>query len=150
MQIWVDADACPVVIKDILYRAAQRWQCMVTLVANQALRTPPSAWIRTRQVQKGFDVADDYIVEQAQAGGVVITGDIPLAAQLVAKQVYVLSPRGESFSAENIQERLSVRDMLEEMRSFGMETGGPPAFSQTDRRDFANALDRLMLKLSRH
>ena len=149
MQVWVDADACPVVIKEILYRAAQRWQVMVTLVANQALRTPPSAWVRARQVEKGFDVADDYIVLHAQAGDMVITGDIPLAAQLVDKKIYVLSPRGEAFSAENIQERLSVRDMLEEMRSFGMETGGPPAFSQTDRREFANALDRLMLKLSR-
>ena len=149
MQIWVDADACPVVIKEILYRAAQRWQCKVTLVANQALRTPPSAWVQTRQVQKGFDVADDYIVAQAQAGDVVVTGDIPLAAQLVAKQVHVLSPRGERFSAENIQERLAVRDMLEELRSFGIETGGPAALSQTDRRDFANALDSLMLKISR-
>lgn len=149
MQIWVDADACPVVIKEILYRAAQRWQCKVTLVANQALHTPPSAWVQTRQVQKGFDVADDYIVAQAQAGDVVVTGDIPLAAQLVVKQVHVLSPRGERFSAENIQERLAVRDMLEELRSFGIETGGPAALSQTDRRDFANALDSLMLKISR-
>lgn len=149
MQIWVDADACPVVVKEILYRAASRWQCRVTLVANQALRTPPSAWIRTQQVERGFDVADDYIVLHAEAGDVVITGDIPLAAQLVEKNIYVLSPRGETFSAENIQERLLVRDMLEEMRGFGMETGGPPAFSQTDRREFANALDRLMLKLSR-
>ena len=149
MQIWVDADACPVVIKDILYRAAQRWECRVTLVANQALRTPPSKWVRSVQVQRGFDVADEYIVGQAEAGDVVITGDIPLAAQLVNNKIYVLSPRGESFDAENIQERLSVRDMLEELRGFGVEVGGPAAFSHADRREFANALDALMLKLSR-
>lgn len=149
MRIWVDADACPVVIKEILYRAAQRWQRSLTLVANQMLRTPPSRLINAVQVPKGFDVADDYIVQHVKTGDLVITGDVPLAAQLVAKHAHVLSPRGESFTTENIQERLSVRDMLEELRGAGIETGGPPAFNQTDQREFANALDRLLMKLSR-
>lgn len=149
MRIWVDADACPAVVKDILYRAAQRWQRPLKLVANQMLRTPPSALISAVQVPRGFDVADDYIVLHAVAGDLVITGDIPLAAQLVENDIYVLSPRGELFSADNIRERLSVRDMLEELRNAGIDTGGPAAFSQSDRRDFANALDRLMLKASR-
>lgn len=149
MRIWVDADACPAVVKDILYRAAQRWQRPLTLVANQLLRTPPSALINAVQVPRGFDVADDYIVLHSVLGDLVITGDIPLAAQLVDKGVYVLSPRGELFSAENVRERLSVRDMLEELRSAGVDTGGPAAFSHSDRRDFANALDRLMLMASR-
>lgn len=149
MRIWVDADACPVVVKEILYRAAQRWQRPLTLVANQMLRTPPFPLITAVQVPRGFDVADDYIVLHASAGDLVITGDIPLAAELVEKDVYVLSPRGEQFDVNNIRERLSVRDMLEELRGAGVEIGGPAAFSQTDRREFANALDRLLLKLSR-
>ncbi|HHU93990.1 MAG TPA: YaiI/YqxD family protein [Alcaligenaceae bacterium] len=149
MRIWVDADACPVVIKEILYRAAQRWQRSLTLVANQMLRTPPSRLINAVQVPRGFDVADEYIVQHVKAGDLVITGDIPLAAQLVAKHAHVLSPRGEPFTTENIQERLSMRDMLEELRSAGVETGGPAVFNQTDQREFANALDRLMMKLSR-
>lgn len=148
MHIWVDADACPVVVKDILFRASKRWQRPLTLVANQMLRTPPSMLIKAVQVPKGFDVADAYIVQQAVAGDLVITGDIPLAAELVDKQVYVLSPRGEQFSAENIRERLSIRDMLEELRNAGIDTGGPAVFSQTDQREFANALDRLMTKLA--
>lgn len=147
--IWVDADACPVVIKDILFRAAKRWQWPLTLVANQMLRTPPSLLIKAIQVPRGFDVADDYIVEHATAGELVITGDIPLAAQLVEKEVFVLSPRGELFSEDNIRERLSIRDMLEELRGAGIDTGGPAAFSQSDQREFANALDRLMAKLNR-
>lgn len=148
MHIWVDADACPVVVKDILFRAAQRWQRPLTLVANQMLSTPPSLLIKAVQVPRGFDVADDYIVQRVSAGDLVITGDIPLAAQLVDKDAFVLSPRGERFTADNIRERLSIRDMLEEMRGAGIETGGPPAFSQSDRREFANALDRLMMKLN--
>ena len=149
MQIWVDADACPVVIKEMLYRGAQRWQRKVCLVANQALRTPPSPWVRAIQVQRGFDVADDYIVAQAQAGDVVITGDIPLAAQLVDKAVHVLSPRGERFTADTIRERLAMRDLMEELRGFGVDTGGPAALSHSDRKAFANAFDALMQKLSR-
>lgn len=147
MQIWVDADACPVVVKDILFRAAKRWQRPLTLVANQMLYTPPSPLIKAVQVPRGFDVADDYIVQHVSAGDLVITGDIPLAAQLVEKEAHVLSPRGERFTADNIGERLSIRDMLEEMRGAGLETGGPAAFSSSDQREFANALDRLMVKL---
>lgn len=147
MQIWVDADACPVVVKDILFRAAKRWQRPLTLVANQMLYTPPSPLIKAVQVPRGFDVADDYIVQHVSAGDLVITGDIPLAAQLVEKEAHVLSPRGERFTADNIGERLSIRDMLEEMRGAGVETGGPAAFSSSDQREFANALDRLMVRL---
>lgn len=147
MQIWVDADACPVVVKDILFRAAKRWQRPLTLVANQMLYTPPSPLIKAVQVPRGFDVADDYIVQHVSAGDLVVTGDIPLAAQLVEKEAHVLSPRGERFTADNIGERLSIRDMLEEMRGAGLETGGPAAFSSSDQREFANALDRLMVKL---
>ncbi len=148
MHIWVDADACPVVIKDILFRAAQRWKRPLTLVANQMLYTPPSLLIRAVQVPRGFDVADDYIVLHAGVGDLVVTGDIPLAVQLIDKEAFVLSPRGELFSVDNIRERLSMRDMMEELRSAGVETGGPAAFSQSDQRGFANALDRLMMKLS--
>ena len=149
MKIWVDADACPAVIKDILYRAAQRWQRPLTLVANQMLRTPPSPWIRAVQVPRGFDVADDYIVEHCSAGDLVITGDITLAAEALDKNALVLNPRGERYTADTIRERLSLRDMMEELRSAGVDTGGPSAFSQADRRAFANALDRLMVTSAR-
>ena len=145
MRIWVDADACPAMIKDILFRAANRWQRPLTLVANHMLRTLPSPWIRAVQVPRGFDEADDYIVQHAQAGDLVITGDIPLAAQALEKQAYVLNPRGERYTADTIRERLSLRDMMEELRSAGVDTGGPSALSQSDRRAFANALDRLMV-----
>ena len=144
MHIWVDADACPAVIKDILYRAAQRWQCRLTLVANQMLRTPPSPLLRAVQVPRGFDQADDYIVDHVAEGDLVITGDIPLAAQALEKRALVLSPRGERYDEGTIRERLSLRDMLEELRSAGVDTGGPPALSQADRRAFANRLDQLM------
>lgn len=149
MNIWVDADACPAVIKDILYRAAQRSQHPLTLVANQMLRTPPSPLIRAFQVPRGFDVADDYIVEHTSTGDLVITADIPLASEVLRKGALVLSPRGERYTADSISERLSVRDMMEELRSAGVDTGGPPAFSQADRRAFANALDRLLQKALR-
>jgi uncharacterized protein YaiI (UPF0178 family) len=149
MHIWVDADACPAVIKDILYRAAERWQRSLTLVANQMLRTPPSPLIRAVQVPRGFDVADDYIVEHAAAGDLVITGDIPLAAQVIDKNALVLSPRGERYTPDTIRERLSLRDMMEDLRNAGVDTGGPAAFSQADRRAFANALDRLMAARAR-
>jgi len=144
MHIWVDADACPAVIKDILYRAAQRWQRPLTLVANQMLRTPPSPLIRAVQVPRGFDVADDYIVQHASAGDLVITGDIPLASEALAKGALVLNPRGERYTAETIGERLAMRDMMEELRSAGVNTGGPNTLSQADRRAFGNALDKLM------
>jgi hypothetical protein len=144
MHIWVDADACPAVIKDILYRAAQRWQRPLTLVANQMLRTPPSALIRAVQVPRGFDVADAYIVQHAGAGDLVITGDIPLAAQVLDKSAMALNPRGERYTADTIRERLSMRDMMEELRDAGVTTGGPSALSHADRRAFANALDSLL------
>lgn len=149
MAIWVDADACPVVVKDILYRAAQRWQQSLTLVANQMLRTPPSLLIRAVQVPRGFDVADDFIVQHVATNDLVVTGDIPLASQVLAKGAWVLSPRGERYTADTIGERLALRDMMEELRSSGVDTGGPSAFSQADRRAFANALDQLMLQLAR-
>lgn len=149
MNIWVDADACPAVIKDILYRAAQRSQRPLILVANQMLRTPPSPLIRAVQVPRGFDVADDYIVERISTGDLVITADIPLASEVLNKGALVLSPRGERYTADNISQSLSIRDMMEELRSAGVDTGGPPAFSQADRRVFANALDQLLQKALR-
>lgn len=149
MHIWVDADACPVVIKDILFRAAQRWQVPVTLVANQPLSTPPSPLIRAVQVPRGFDVADAHIVERAEPGDLVITADIPLAAEVLEKGAMALNPRGERYSPETIRERLAVRDMMEELRASGVDTGGPPAFSQADRKAFANQLDTLLARIAR-
>lgn len=149
MNIWVDADACPAVIKDILYRAAQRLQQPLTLVANQMLRTPPSPLIRAVQVPRGFDVADDYIVARAAPGDLVITADIPLASEVLQKGAHVLSPRGERYTADSISERLTMRDMMEELRSAGVDTGGPAAFSQADRRAFASVLDQLLHKALR-
>ncbi|MDP4640242.1 MAG: YaiI/YqxD family protein [Pseudomonadales bacterium] len=146
MQIWVDADACPVVIKEILFRAAERTGIMVTLVANQALRTPPLANVRMLQVVAGFDVADNEIVKRLQAGDLVITSDIPLAAEVVEKQGLALSPRGELFSAENIKARLNMRDFLDTLRSSGIQTGGPAVLNQQDRQQFANQLDKLLSK----
>ncbi|NMK49950.1 YaiI/YqxD family protein [Achromobacter sp. Bel] len=149
MHIWVDADACPVVIKDILFRAAQRWQVPVTLVANQPLSTPPSPLIRAVQVPRGFDVADAHIVERAAPGDLVITADIPLAAEVLEKGAMALNPRGERYSPETIRERLAVRDMMEELRASGVDTGGPPSFSQADRKAFANQLDTLLARIAR-
>lgn len=146
-QIWVDADACPVVIKEILFRAANRLPCQLTLVANHAMKIPPSKYISFLQVASGFDVADDEIVTHVNAGDIVITGDIPLASDVIDKGAYVLSPRGEEYTANNIKPRLNMRDFMETMRSSGIQTGGPPPLSQTDRRNFANALDRLLAKL---
>jgi len=149
MHIWVDADACPAVIKDILYRAAQRWQVPLTLVANQALYTPPSPLIRAVQVPRGFDVADAHIAERVQQGDLVITGDIPLAAQVLEKGAMALNPRGERYSPETIRERLALRDMMEELRASGVDTGGPATFSQADRKAFANQLDTLLGRVAR-
>lgn len=144
MQIWVDADACPRVIKDILFRAAERKQVRLTLVANQPLRTPPSSYIDSMVVGAGFDVADDKIVELLRAGDLVVTADIPLAAAALKKHGHALNPRGEFYTPENIQERLAVRNMLDELRGCGVETGGPAAFSAKDKQAFANQLDRFL------
>ncbi|CAB3678515.1 YaiI/YqxD family protein [Achromobacter sp. K91] len=149
MHIWVDADACPAVIKDILFRAAQRWQLPLTLVANQMLYTPPSPLIRAVQVPRGFDVADAHIAERASEGDLVITGDIPLAAQVLEKGAMALNPRGERYTPETIRERLALRDMMEELRASGVDTGGPAAFSQADRKAFANQLDTLLARAAR-
>ena len=146
MKIWVDADACPAVIKDILYRAANRAQIQLTLIANQMLRVPPSPWIQALQVPAGFDVADRRIVEETQPGDLVITADVPLAAQTIAKGAVVIDPRGELLDNGNIEERLSMRNFMENLRSSGVETGGPAAFSSADRQAFANRLDRLLAK----
>ena len=147
MKIWVDADACPVVIKEILFRAADRTGVQLTLVANQPLSTPSSANINTLQVPHGFDVADDEIVKRLAAGDLVITSDIPLAAEVIAKGGHALSPRGEMHTTENIGARLNMRDFLDTMRSSGVEMGGgPAAFSQRDKQTFANELDRFLTK----
>jgi len=146
MQIWVDADACPGVIKEILFRAATRHSLPVVLVANQWLRVPPSPWIRAVQVPKGFDVADSYIVEQVAAGDLVITADIPLAALVIEKGAHALNPRGELYSGENIRQLLDMRNFMDTLRSSGVETGGPPAFNHGDRQNFANQLDRFIAR----
>ena len=144
MQIWVDADACPAVIKEILYRVAERTEITVTLVANKLLRTPPSRFIRAIQVPAGFDVADNEIVLRVQIGDLVITADIPLAADVIEKGGHALNPRGELYTRDNIQQHLSMRSFLDELRSSGVETGGPAAFNQGDRHAFAKQLDRFL------
>jgi uncharacterized protein YaiI (UPF0178 family) len=146
MKIWVDADACPVVIKDILFRAAERKQVQIILVANQYIRTPPSKYIRSIQVNAGFDVADDEIVKLLDAGDLVITSDIPLADEVIEKGGLVLSSRGEMLDKENIRQRLNIRDFMDTMRASGEQTGGPPPLNQSDRQNFANHLDRLLTK----
>jgi len=148
MQIWVDADACPRVIKEILYRAAERKQLPMTLVANQPLRVPPSRFIKTLQVGSGFDVADDEIVRLAGSGDLVVTADIPLAAQVVAKGGVALDPRGELLSEANIGERLAIRNALDELRGAGVETGGPSPLGPKDKQAFANQLDRILARQS--
>lgn len=146
MRIWVDADACPAVVKEILYRAASRTQTLLTLVANQMLRVPPSPWIRALQVPGGFDVADQRIALEVDAGDLVVTADIPLAAEVIAKGATVIDPRGELLTAANIQERLTMRNFMEGLRSSGVATGGPAALSHSDRQAFANQIDRLLVK----
>lgn len=143
-QIWVDADACPKVIKEILFRAADRVGIQLTLVANQALPIPRSRYIRTVQVPAGFDVADNHIAQQVAPDDLVITADIPLAADVIAKGALALNPRGELYTEANIRQRLTMRDFMDTLRSSGVDTGGPPAMSQADRQQFANQLDRLL------
>lgn len=147
MQIWVDADACPNVIKEILFRAASRKHIQLTLVANQYINHPPSKYIRAIQVPGGFDVADKKIVELASAGDIVVTADIPLAAEVVAKGVRAIDPRGELYSNENIGQRLSMRNFMQELRSSGVQTGGAAALDKRDRQAFANQLDRLLAQV---
>jgi uncharacterized protein YaiI (UPF0178 family) len=144
MRIWVDADACPNVIKDILFRAAERAQVILTLVANQPVRTPPSRFIRSVQVPAGFDAADDRIVQLVEPGDLVVTADIPLAAGVIGKGAHALDPRGELYSPDNIKEKLAIRKLMDELRSSGVETGGPATFSAADRQAFAGKLDRLL------
>lgn len=145
--LWVDADACPKVIKEIVFRVSARCQLPVVMVANQYLAKPPSALIRCVQVAAGFDMADNYIVQQAQPGDLVITQDIPLAAELVEKGVTALNPRGELYTHDNVRQRLNVRDFMETMRASGEHGGGPAPFSQQDRMRFANALDKWLAKV---
>lgn len=142
MSIWVDADACPNAIKEVLYRAAERVKITVIFVANQPLRIPPSPWLKTLQVATGFDVADNEIVKRAVPGDLVITGDIPLAAEVLEKGAAALNPRGERYSPDTIRQRLTMRDFMETLRASGVQSGGPSALNQRDRQQFANELDK--------
>jgi len=144
LQLWVDADACPNVIKDILFRAAERKNIVCTLVANQFIAVPKVDWLKSIQVPAGFDVADDRIVELIQPGDLAITADIPLAAKVVEKGAFALNPRGTFYTSENIKQRLTMRNFMEELRSSGVQVGGPPTLNQQDRMAFANALDRFI------
>ncbi|KAF0811353.1 hypothetical protein IGB42_04190 [Andreprevotia sp. IGB-42] len=146
MRIWVDADACPKVIREILFRAAERAQVETIFVANQLLSVPASPWLRALQVPQGFDVADNEIAARAQAGDLVITGDIPLASDVIAKGAHVLDSRGEILGTENIRERLTMRDFMETMRASGIQTGGPAALSAADKQRFARQLDTLLAR----
>ena len=148
MKIWVDADACPVVIKEILFRAADRTEIQTTLVANQEMRIPRSRYISMLKVGSGFDVADNEIVARLSPGDLVITADIPLASEVIDKGGQALSPRGELFTSENVKSLLNMRDFLDTMRASGMDTGGPPALSKRDRMEFANHLDRILAQAS--
>lgn len=149
MQIWVDADACPNVVKDILFRAAERTRVPVTLVANSWLRTPPSRYIRAVQVPGGLDVADSEIVRRCAPGDLVVTADIPLAALVLEKGALALNPRGELYTADTIAQRLSMRNFMDELRGAGVDTGGPAGFHARDRQAFGNALDRWLAKQPR-
>ena len=149
MQIWVDADACPNVIKEILFRVAERARIMVTLLANQPVAVPRQQYVRAVQVSQGFDVADNEIVLRCEPGDLVITADIPLAAEVIAKGGTALNPRGELYTKENVKARLNMRDFMDTMRSSGVHTGGPPALNQRDRQAFANALDRFIARARR-
>lgn len=150
MQIWVDADACPKVIKDILCKAAERVKMNLTFVANQHIPTPPSTVIKSIQVPGGFDVADNEIVKRVEAGDLVITQDIPLASEVMDKGADALHPRGEMYSKETIRQRLNMRDFMDTMRSSGVHTGGPSAMGQQEKQQFANQLDRWITKAQRN
>lgn len=146
MTIWVDADACPRAVRDILFRAAERCQVMVMLVANQSIERPRSRFIQMLQVSHGFDVADNEIVARVQPGDLVVTGDIPLAADVIERNAEAVNPRGEPYSKDTIRQRLNMRDFMETMRSSGLASGGPPALSAADRQAFANVLDRYLAR----
>lgn len=146
MKIWVDADSCPVVIKDIICKAAERTEVVTTFVANQFIRTPPSRYIKFIQVSRGFDVADNEIVARVGAGDLVVTGDIPLASEVIDKDAVALNHRGELYTVDNIKERLNMRDFMDTLRGSGIETGGQSALSQSDRQAFANHLDKLLMQ----
>lgn len=148
-RIWVDADACPVVIKEILFRAAERTETEMTLVANQYIRVPPSRFIRAVQVTAGYDVADNEIVQRCTADDLVITADIPLAAEVIEKGASALNPRGERYTKANVRARLNMRDFMETMRSSGVHTGGPPPLGQQERKAFADQLDRWLMQARR-
>ena len=150
MKIWVDADACPVVIKDILFKAAERTGVLLTLVANKSIRIPTSSYVKFLLVSSGLDVADNEIVNRLEVGDLVITSDIPLAAEVVEKGGFALNPRGDMYTTENIKERLSTRDFMDTLRSSGIDTGGPSALSKRDRQSFANHLDQLLRKYSKN
>jgi len=146
MKIWVDADACPVVIKEIIFRAADRTQTETTLIANHAMRTPPSKYLKFIQVSSGFDIADNEIVRRCQDGDLVVTSDIPLAAEVIEKNCIALNPRGELYTKSNIKQRLNMRDFMDTLRSSGVQTGGAPPINQSDRQAFANNLDKWLAK----
>ena len=146
MKIWVDADACPVPIKEILFRAAERTGTSLTLVANHALRVPPSPMITTLQVSSGFDVADNEIVRRLEPGDLVVTADIPLAAEAMDKGAHALNPRGELYSTETIRQKLTMRDFMDTLRASGIQSGGPAALGQAERKAFAGELDRLLAR----
>ena len=149
MRIWVDADACPVVVREILFRAAVRTRTLTVFVANQSVSIPRSEFLQFIQVAQGFDIADNYIAAQVVADELVITSDIPLAAEVIEKQAVALSPRGELFTPENIKSRLNMRDFLDTLRASGIQSGGPSAYGQKERQQFANQLDRYLSKFSR-
>lgn len=147
MRIWVDADACPAVIKEILFRVAERRRLETILVANQPVRVPKSRYVRAVQVASGFDVADNEIVQRLEPGDLAVTADIPLAAEVLAKGGHALNPRGELYSTDTIQAKLTMRDFMDTLRASGVHTGGPPALGQADRKAFADQLDRLLTRL---
>lgn len=144
MKIWVDADACPVVIKEILFKASRRTQTPMTLVANHHLQVPAISWITFLQVHAGFDMADNEIVKRMNPGDLVITGDIPLAAEVVDNKGFALNPRGTFYTTENISQHLNMRDFMDTMRSSGIDSGGPSSMTANDKREFANQLDQFL------
>lgn len=146
MKIWIDGDACPVVVKEIIFKAAQRTGVEVTLVANRSVRIPSMAGVNFILVPAGLDVADNEIVRRLEGGDLVITADIPLAAQVIAKGAHALNPRGEMYDADSIRSRLSARDFMDSLRASGIDTGGPPAINKTDRQRFANQLDKFLTR----